>query len=756
MVIRRSGGNNIKGTFSLANVLAGPSGTVSLSFEKLNFGAIGVDTLNALIRFEAAKTGTFNISAMATNGTRFDASGDLALSDSATAILVRDVGLRTDSSRWTLRGVSNIRLSSRGRGISIDSLVVANQAGGRVSVEATVPDSGKARMFVRGDSVSLYDVGRVLQSKATLNGWATFAAQGAGTNASPVINVQTTMHDVRYGGINVERVTGSAVYENARARIAMDLARGGRPALLARGSLPIELRYFGFRFLNEDSLQATIRSDSANFDIVEAIIPGLHNATGKLAANVDIGGSWSHPDLTGELRVENGEVTVDTLGVRLKGVNVDIGLFGHRDSLAIRRFVAWSGTGPSDSVSLRGYIAYHDLSDPYLNLQLDARTFRALDRRALARLDLSTESAGLRLRGNLRGASLTGALFVDRGIIYLPDPELAKKQSVDFASSLVDTSAAGKSTTDNSGSILSTISLDGVRITLGDEVWLRSKEANIKLGGSLNVQRSVSGGKPSPEGVLVAERGTYSLALGALVQREFQVEGGTITFLGNTAGSILESTDLNISALHTVRTEGGADLRIRVRLTGPVQPQSIVTLESAESFQLSQSDLVSYLIFGQPNFELGTDRKTYAQLAAQTLLPSAQAFAATELRGFLGSWADIVQVRPGFDPAAINNGRSFTEILMTSRLGLEKQVTNNLFVSVGTGVCQFGPQASQSQSQWSDIYNGLSGKFEFRLSPLSSIKAGKEPSAQSCERNAGRLVPTPTQWAFSLFKTWRF
>ena len=68
---------------------------------------------------------------------------------------------------------------------------------------------------------------------------------GAGTNASPVINVQTTMHDVRYGGINVERVTGSAVYENLRAKVAVDLARGGRPALLARGSLPVELRYFG-------------------------------------------------------------------------------------------------------------------------------------------------------------------------------------------------------------------------------------------------------------------------------------------------------------------------------------------------------------------------------------------------------------------------------------------------------------------------------------------------------------------------------
>ena len=766
MVVRRSGGRDIRGTFSLANVLAAPSGSVELSFSKLNFGTIGVDTLDATIRFEAAKTGTFSINAMATNGTIFDASGDLALSDNVTSVAVRDLGLRTDSSRWTLRGISNIRLSSRGRGIAIDSLVVANGLGGRVSVEAIVPDTGKARMFLRADSVSLYDVGRVLQSRQALSGWANMSAQGAGTNAAPVINVQTTMHDVRYGGIRVERVVGSAVYQDQRTKVAIDLMRGGRPALYARGSLPMDVRYFGVQTLDTDTLQATIRSDSASFDIVEALIPGLRDATGKLTANVDVAGTWTHPDLTGGLRVENGEVTFDTLGIRLKGVNIDIALFGHSDSLAIRRFVAWNGTNAADSVSLRGYIAYHEIDNPFLNLQLDARTFRALDRRALARLDVSTESGGVRLTGPLRNASLSGSLFVDRGIVYLPDPELAKKQSVDLVTSLVDTNGTTQSA-ENSNSIFGSISLDGVHITLGDEVWLRSKEANIKLGGSLNVQRSlgaagIPAGKPVLEGTLIAERGTYALALGPLVQREFQVEGGTINFLGNSAGSLLEATELNISALHTVRTEGGADIRIRVRLTGPVRPQSIVTLESAESFPLNQSDLVAYLIFGQPNFELGSDRKSYAQLAAQTLLPSLQTAAATELRGVLGSWAEIIQVRPGAaDPNAINatgeaRTKGFTELIMTSRLGLEKQVSDNLFVSVGTGICQFGNQ-NNSTNQWLDIYNGLSGKLEFRLSPNSSLKAGKEPSAQSCDqRSAGRLVPTPTQWAFSLFKTWRF
>jgi len=71
-----------------------------------------------------------------------------------------------------------------------------------------------------------------------------------------------------------------------------------------------------------------------------------------------------------------------------------------------------------------------------------------------------------------------------------------------------------------------------------------------------------------------------------------------------------------------------------------------VSLESAESYTIGQSDLVSYLIFGQPNFELGTGRQSYVQLAAQTLLPSTTPLTASALRGVLGPFANFLQLRP--------------------------------------------------------------------------------------------------------------
>jgi translocation and assembly module TamB len=769
--VRREAGKEIVGSFALADVFGEPSGTASLRFNALNIGGIVLDTLGGAVRLEAGRTGVFSFGSLAKNGVTLVAHGDVAIADNVTNIVVRDVALATDSSRWSLRGPSNIH--TKGRGITIDSLVLVNGAGGRISLEGTVPDTGRARIFLRADSVSLHDVGSVVQSRAPFSGWAHVTAQGAGPALAPVMNMQAALTDVRYGGLRLDRVNATAEYIDKRAAVALDLARGGHMALVARGSLPLELKYFGARLLG-DSLHGTIRTDSASFDIIEALVPGLRDATGRLVVNLDVAGTWKHPDLAGALRVENGEVTVDTLGIRMKGVNVDLTVFGHNDSLAIRRFVGWSGTSPADSVALKGYVAYRDIDNPYVDLTLQTRTFRALDKRSLARLDISTEPGGLRLRGRLHGATLRGGIVVDRGTIFLPDPELARKQVADLGVPFADTSGVVRQLPpDNSSHLFDSILIDGVRITLGDEVWLRSREANIKLAGSLSVQGStrqsgaqpVDGGggaltaKPTLDGVLRAERGTYTLALGPVL-REFQVQEGTITFYPTPE----LKPELNITALHTVRTGNGQDLHIRVRLTGPLYPNPIVSLESAESFAMSHSEMVSYLIFGQPEFALGSADKSYVQLAAQTLFPSLQTFGASQLRGVLGSWVDF---RFGStDLTALSGGRSGTttqgdalrQIFFNSRLGAEKQLNDNLFVSLSTGICQLSQSnPTGTTSQLEDFYNGLSGKFEYRLSRDASIKAGKEPSQLICGRSTtGRVAAAPTQWGFSLFKSWRF
>ncbi|MEX2179172.1 MAG: translocation/assembly module TamB domain-containing protein [Gemmatimonadaceae bacterium] len=765
--VRREAGREISGSFALADIFGAPTGTASIRFTSLNIGGIELDSLVASTRLDAGRTGSITLGAVATNGVTLAARADMALGDRENDIVLHELSLATGPSRWTLRGPA--RIHTRGTGFTIDSLALSNGAGGRLWLAGAVPDVGRARVFFRADSIPLHDVGAVAQTRRALAGFANLSIQGTGTSDAPIMNLQARLNGVQYGGFSMERITGVAEYTNRRAEVSLDLARGGRNVVFARGSLPVDLKYFGAVLLS-DSLRGTIRTDSATFDIVEAFIPQLEGATGRIGATVDIRGTWDHPDVAGSIRVEDGEATVTPLGIRMRGINADIALFGHSDSLAIRRLVAWSGAGPADSVSLRGYIAYRDLTNPVFSLRLAARTFHALNRRTLARLDVSTEPDGMLLRGPLRGATLTGGLVVDRGTLFLPDPELARKRRVDLAWQFGDTAESIRQVLPQPSSrLMESLLMDNVRVTLGDEVRLVSDEADIKLVGSLTVQRvrervsslSVTAletdsvrYRPLFDGVLRAERGTYNLSLGYAIQREFDVEGGTITFFP-VAG--LDPV-LDISALHTVRTDQ-SDLRVRVRLTGTIAAP-ILTLESAESFALGQSDLVSYLIFGQPNFELGRGAQDYVKLAAQTLLPSAAVGAAAVLRGLVGPWADFVQLRPG----TANFGSLFEEdyrgdvlkdAFFSSRLAAERQVAHNVYVSASAGICTLRGDPDLNV----DLLDGLSGRLEWRLSGDASIRAGKEPSASAmiCRAGqSGRVIRTPSQWGLSLFRTWRF
>jgi hypothetical protein len=774
--VRREAGREITGSYALRDVLRAPTGTLNVQFKALNVGGILLDTLGAEVRLKAPKEGSFTLGALTRNGVRFLTTGDLAITQDASNVVLRRIELRTDSATWALRAPANVSLYGT-NGIAIDSLVLANGQGGRVALAGFVPDSGPASMVFRADSVPLRDVGKLAQLRAPLDGTAHITAIGGGTAAAPTMNFRGSVHDLRFGSMRLERVNTTADYANQRAQVALDLASDGRTALFARGSLPIELKYFGGQLL-DDSLSATVRTDSASFSLIEALVPGLDSATGRLVANLDIGGTWKHPDVTGPLRVIDGEVSVDSLGIRIRGVNADIGFFGQRDSLAIRRLVGWSGAGgPADSMSLRGYIAYRDFDNPYLGLRLHARTFRAYDRRSRARLDVSTEgSNGLQLRGQLRGATLTGGVVVDRGVYFLADPTLSRKRYADFVSVLRDT-AARRTEPTQMVKLFESVLFDGVRVTLGDEVWLRSSAGNpmnIKLAGALNVQRrakrsaaftlddfeSDSTFRPAAEGELRAERGTYTLILGQVVQREFQVEGGTISFDGSGDPPLL-----NVSALHTVRAAStGADVRIRVRLLGPLE-NPVLSLESAESYAMSQSDMVSYLIFGQQNFELGTEPTKNVQLAAQALFPSATTFGASQLRGLLGPITDILQLRPGSaDLSGLETdglaslGGTIDDVFWTSRLGGERQLTQNVFVSLSTGLCPFQPRGQNgSSSEAFNFFEGLSGRFEYRFSRDASVKMGKEPAGATCRgASASRVVAAPSQWGLSFFKTWRF
>jgi translocation and assembly module TamB len=278
-------------------------------------------------------------------------------------------------------------------------------------------------------------------------------------------------------------------------------------------------------------------------------------------------------------------------------------------------------------------------------------------------------------------------------------------------------------------------------VAIGEDVWLRSQEASIKLGGTVNVTRQ--GERLTLEGPLLANRGTYRLYLGPVV-RTFEVQRGVVTFFG---GPVIDPA-LDIVAVHTVRQAGSdrRDVRIRVTIGGTLlQPR--LALSSDERIQISETQILSYLVSGQPTFV--AENGEQLQTAVATLLPTLGAIAERAIVEQL-RFIDMFQVQAG---AATTLGQTnlLQDVFSQSRIALGKQLTERTFLSANAGLCSFG---GDTHHRFFDAF-GLT--LEHQLNHGFSLQMSVEPatSAALCRTDAVEFN-RPRQFGLDLFREWGF
>jgi hypothetical protein len=358
---------------------------------------------------------------------------------------------------------------------------------------------------------------------------------------------------------------------------------------------------------------------------------------------------------------------------------------------------------------------------------------------------------------------LTGSVTVDNGYIVIP--ELTSKQIVDIDdpefAAMVDTSLAGtRSVLPELPKLLQGLTAQNVQIAMGSDVRLQSSEANIKLGGSVNVIRA-SGlsatGVPqlAVEGALTTERGTFLMRFGDVLYRLFSIEGGEVRFFGDADFN----PTLNIRALYSVRQASqlysNRNIRIRARLLGTLaQPR--LALESADSLSLSESDLFAYLLTGRPSADIGGLNTYYADLLLSNIGSSLS-------QRFSGRFFDYIQLQSVSGAIGGTNqsrSQSLFAGLAGTQLGVGKQLNDRTFVSLTTGFCplqQFlGSSTVTNNIRASEM---VGGSIEYTIRSGLGVSVSREPpiAAMLCSNEAlGFAASRGAQWSLDLFRTWRW
>ncbi len=779
-------GRIVGGRFDIRNILSDPAGTASLRFDTLTVAGVVLDSAGADVRLAGRSHATFAIGIRSDNGptarivgTAAATGGAIGARQASTRLAIDSLGLTIGEDKWRLASGSHATRDSLG--LQIDSLVLVNGAGGRIGVFGSAPQTAPVALEVTADSLRLADLGVLAQLPASLSGFASAHGRITGTRAEPDMRFDARLSHLTYGGMQVERATASGDYRDRSLDLSVDLFRNNVAALHATMGVPMILTLFDAQRLSAP-IHGSIRADSADLSVIEMLSSSLQKGSGRLTANLEYSLSPTHKSINGLIAVRNGQLTAQNLGITLRSINGTVRFDGRSDTVRIDVSAA-SGTAPGARLALRGTVGYAKWDEPRFNLALYAKNFHAIERRSLASLDVSTGADSVHLTGSMDAAALTGTLRVDRGELYLPERDILRKQVVDLSSEgifqIVDTTdlRARQIVPDAPSRLVEGLRLDDVHIVLGDEVWLRSREANIKLGGSLDVKSaqkqsalsaSTRKGSKGPDygfalaGTLTADRGTYTLDLApAPVQREFAVQKGTIQFYGSADYNPL----IDITAQHAVKRSGQPDLLIEVHLSGYLFPNPSIDLRSINESYLSPSDLVSYLVTGQPTYALSSGELNVVQQVSNVVGPTLSSVAESSLRGVgFGNWFDVISIESGAAPTTLqttSQQSTIKDYFFGARLGGEKQLSNNLFFNFSAGLCSLNREyVGTGQTAIGNFVDALGGHIEWRFNPRLSLQAGTDPptSALYCRNNysLGSVVATPRQWGLSVLRSWHF
>ncbi len=680
----------------------------------------------------------------------------LALAAGAARSSVGGGRLVQPTSGFSLAWPVDLMLGPGGTG-RVDSMRWQHTSSGSLSLRGSIAPDGRVVGQLQADEVPLAEIGALVRPDASWQGSIGATLRLSGTREQPDFTGRVALREAQFGGISFDQLDATARYANRRVAADMSLNVDGRPALTASAVLPMDLAFVrGRQRLLDEPLTGRVTSDAVDLALLESIVPSLQRGVGTLDTDIALTGSWQRPRLTGRLAVVDAAITIAPLDIRLQGLSADVRLAG--DTIDVRRIVARSGESRADTMSVSGTITIASLDAPVFDLRLASNSFLAMDKPRVATLYVSTVRP-LRLIGPRNDASLEGGIRVDRGRVFLNSLSQRRALDLDADLDLIDTTTVRVDAllAAAPNAFVQGLSLQNVRLAIGDDVWLRSPEANIKLGGGLRLTRSVDPrdglARLALADSLTVQRGTYQLNLG-LARPTFDVERGTIRFFGDPD---LDPA-LDIAALHVVRQQrpnsNRQDVRIRVRMGGTLN-QPTLTLSSADNPPLPESDMLSYLVTGEPAYALfGTP---YAEQGATLALRLAGSYLSSRLAG--GRF-DLVQVEPtALNPGEATNLReSGLGILAATRVGVGGQVGQRTFLSITTGLCGLAPQSASGADQLSLFAQGLGVKLERQFDNRFSAALGIEPgsSASTCGRpGASRTFQqTPPQIGIDFFRSW--
>ena len=576
-----------------------------------------------------------------------------ALGDIGALALAADVQQRGGNWQGTL---SNLRLApSTGANWSLQSPAQFRQIGTRYTLsESCFASSGGGSLCASADwprqGVSINSTGLPLSLLTPYlpeqDGGRPFVLRGEIAlegSARPVGNGFAGSASIRSasGGVRTsERARNDVVtYGDFRLDAEFDAARLGATLSTTLNEVGRIQAQVSNGWDAYSPLSGSLVANVEDLTFVELFSPDIVEPSGRLTADITLGGTRAQPTIGGQARLSDFKTEIPSLAIALEDGNINLDALpdgtariagsvrSGQGTLNIGGGIGWQGEGTPVVLTLRGTdVLVSDTSDMHI----------------IASPDLTVRYAAL------QPLNVTGKVFVDVALLDLEGLSEGVSASPDVV--VLDPVDPDENST------ASALELD-LTLTVGDNVGLRGFGFDGRMKGELRV-RAVPGREMTGYGRLAVD-GRYK-AYG----QELRVTRGNLVF---NNGPVSDPV-LDVRAERRIEAE---DITAGIDVSGRASAPSVNVWTNPSS---DPSQALSYLALGRSASSLTSDEGQQIDAAAAALNAGGNLVA-----GQLGS-------RIGLDNAGISQSRA----LGGSVLGFGKQISPRLYVGFGVSLLGTG------------------------------------------------------------------
>lgn len=643
------GGFDVKGTLRAAGLVA--LGT-TMQNARAQYTASGILTDSATVAVEAVadslSAAGFLLDSVNVRGNYRNPGGDARVAvfqnsqrdyamNAAYAIYpdrkelrFADLRFRFDTTNWVSTKPGSLLWGQPG--IEVNELELVNGKGGRIYADGKVPSEGAADLTLKVNNFEVGDMMGLLQSDLALRGLFSVNARIAGTSTAPVIGGDASVANATYGGTIIPEIRTRFNYDQLKLVAQADATYDGRTIAVANGTVPINLATSGVtgsRLLDEPS-SIDVKADSLPLDLVAKFTDVVSETKGFAVGKASLRGPIKEPKINGDLTLANAEMRATDLGIKLTAMNASVHVRG--DSVIIDSVTARSG----GRLSITGGIGIAKIAEPSFNLRITADKARVLD----SEQGKVVADANIEVKGPFDAVVVSGRARVREGVLNIPKPDSREQISAGDPAILAvaDTAGGFDDIVGRPSPLVSNLRMD-LTLAVDRDTWVRSTEANVEVfsDGDLRINIDRRRGTLTLDGVVSTDRGEYEF-----LSKRFQLKRGSATFIGTQKINPL----LQFIGEYEVKSQGVQPLKIRI-LIGGTMLRPRLTLESDAQPPIPQSDLLSYLAFGNESGSLlqgggssvsgsspgGNLVGTSAALAAKQLTSVVLGIAVNELEG---------------------------------------------------------------------------------------------------------------------------